>query len=191
MLQVDIENYYQLQCQLFFPLPCMTAADASQVHDPHTLYSHHHGWLRAWLQRRLGCRDEAADLAQDTFLRVLLRPQALHGLREPRAYLTTIAKGLLADLWRRRALEQAYREALALMPEPLAPSPEERALVLQALHEIDALLDGLAPKARHAFLLSQLEGMAYADIARELGVSERTVKRYMAQGFECCLVAMA
>lgn len=169
----------------------MTAADASHVHDPHTFYSHHHGWLRAWLHRRLGCRDEAADLAQDTFLRVLLRPQALLGLREPRAYLTTIAKGLVADLWRRRALEQAYLDALALMPEPLAPSPEERALVLQALHEIDALLDGLAPKARHAFLLSQLEGLAYADIARELGVSERTVKRYMAQGFECCLVAMA
>lgn len=169
----------------------MTAADASHVHDPHTLYSHHHGWLRAWLHRRLGCRDEAADLAQDTFLRVLLRPQALLGLREPRAYLTTIAKGLVADLWRRRALEQAYLDALALMPEPLALSPEERALVLQALHEIDALLDGLAAKARHAFLLSQLEGMPYADIARELGVSERTVKRYMAQGFECCLVAMA
>ena len=120
-----------------------------------------------------------------------MKPQALQGLREPRAYLTTIAKGLVADLWRRRALEQAYLDALALMPEPLAPSPEERALVLQALHEIDALLDVLAPKARHAFLLSQLEGLAYADIARELGVSERTVKRYMAQGFECCLVAMA
>ncbi len=93
----------------------MTAADASQVHDPHTLYSHHHGWLRAWLHRRLGCRDEAADLTQDTFLRVLLRPQALHGLREPRAYLTTIAKGLLADLWRRRALEQAYRDIVGGM----------------------------------------------------------------------------
>ncbi len=67
--------------QTHFSTPCMTTADASQVHDPHTLYSHHHGWLRAWLQRRLGCRDEAADLAQDTFLQVLLRPQALHGLR--------------------------------------------------------------------------------------------------------------
>lgn len=42
----------------------MSTADPGLVHhDPHTLYSHHHGWLRAWLQRRLGCRDEAADLA--------------------------------------------------------------------------------------------------------------------------------
>ncbi|MDZ7864348.1 sigma-70 family RNA polymerase sigma factor [Acidovorax sp.] len=172
----------------------MSTADPGLVHhhhhDPHTLYSHHHGWLRAWLQRRLGCRDEAADLAQDTFVRVLLRPQALQGLREPRAYLTTIAKGLVSDLWRRRALEHAYVDALALMPAPLAPSPEERALVLEALHEIDAMLDGLAPKARQAFLLSQLEGLGYAEIALQLQVSERTVKRYMAQGFECCLLAM-
>lgn len=124
-------------------------------------------------------------------MRVLLRPQALQGLREPRAYLTTIAKGLVSDLWRRRALEQAYMDALALMPEPMAPSPQERALVLEALHEIDAMLDGLAPKARQAFLLSQLEGLGYAEIALQLQVSERTVKRYMAQGFECCLLAMA
>ncbi|KQO12532.1 RNA polymerase subunit sigma [Acidovorax sp. Leaf76] len=169
----------------------MTAADASQVHSPHTLYSDHSGWLRAWLYRRLGCRDEAADLAQDTFVRVLLRPQVLQSLREPRAYLTTIAKGLVCDHWRRQALEQAYADALALMPEPMAPSPEERALILEALHAIDAMLEGLAPKARHAFLLSQLEGLGYAEIAQQLQVSERTVKRYMAQGFECCLLAMA
>ena len=52
------------------------------------------------------------------------------------------------------------------------------------------MLDILAPKARQAFLLSQLEGLGYAEIALQLQVSERTIKRYMAQGFECCLLAM-
>ncbi|XAH21844.1 sigma-70 family RNA polymerase sigma factor [Xylophilus sp. GW821-FHT01B05] len=169
----------------------MTTASTSLVSDPQTLYSHHHGWLRAWLQRRLGCSHQAADLAQDTFLRVLLRPQALTGLREPRAYLTTIAKGLVTDHWRRQALERAYLETLANLPEPLAPSPEERLALLEALHAIDTMLDGLAHKAREAFLLSQLEGLTYAEIAERLVVSERTVKRYMAQGFEACLMAMA
>ncbi|WZB75780.1 sigma factor [Achromobacter insuavis] len=36
-----------------------------------TLYAEHHGWLRSWLRRKLGCPEQAADLAQDTFLRVL------------------------------------------------------------------------------------------------------------------------
>ena len=56
-----------------------------------TLYSDHHGWLHGWLQRRLGNAWDAADLTQDTFVRVLGRPIAGN---EPRALLTHIAKGL-------------------------------------------------------------------------------------------------
>ena len=157
----------------------------------HQFYAEHHGWLRTWLRRRLGCTHSAADLAQDTFVRVLLRPQVLSTLREPRAYLSTLAKGVVSEHWRRQALERAYLEALALMPEPLALSPEERLELLQTLDEIDAMLDGLAPKAREAFVLSQLEGLTYAAIAERLQTSERTVKRYMQQGFERCLALVA
>jgi len=155
-----------------------------------SLYSDHHGWLRAWLWRRLGCSHSAADLAQDTFVRVLLRPQVLPSLREPRAYLTTLAKGVVSEHWRRKALEQAWLDALALLPEPLAMSPEDRLQLLQTLDEIDAMLDGMAAKAREAFVLSQLEGLTYAQIAERLQLSERTVKRYMAQGFERCLAVV-
>ncbi|MEG0885070.1 MAG: sigma factor-like helix-turn-helix DNA-binding protein, partial [Janthinobacterium sp.] len=59
------------------------------------------------------------------------------------------------------------------------------------LHRIDAMLDGLGAKVRTAFLLSQLEGMAYADIAARLRVSERTVKRYMVQAYAQCIVLLA
>lgn len=157
----------------------------------HQFYAEHHGWLRTWLRRRLGCTHSAADLAQDTFVRVLLRPQVLSTLREPRAYLSTLAKGVVNEHWRRQALERAYLEAMALMPEPLALSPEERLELLQTLDEIDAMLDGLVPKAREAFVLSQLEGLTYAAIAERLQTSERTVKRYMQQGFERCLALVA
>lgn len=164
---------------------------ASSLSIAETLYRSNQGWLRDWLRRRLNCSDSAADMAHDTFVRVLLKPEALPHLREPRAYLTTIAKGLLHDHWRRRSLERAWLDALASLPQELAPSPEERLAVLQTLQQIDALLDGLAPKVRTAFVLSQLEGLGYAQIAQRLDVSERTVKRYMAQGFEACLSLMA
>ena len=157
----------------------------------HQFYAEHHGWLRTWLRRRLGCSHSAADLAQDTFVRVLLRPQVLSTLREPRAYLSTLAKGVVSEHWRRQALERAYLDALAAMPQPLALSPEERLELLQTLDEIDAMLDGLAPKAREAFVLSQLEGLTYTAIAERLQTSERTVKRYMQQGFERCLALVA
>ena len=101
--------------------------------------------------------------------------------REPRAFLSTVAHGLVVSLWRRQDLERDYLDALAARPEPLAPSPEERALALEALAEVDALLAGLPPKAARAFLMAQLEGMGYAEIGAALGVSERMVKKYMAQ----------
>ena len=88
---------------------------------------------------------------------------------------------------RRQDIERAYCEALAAQPETLAPSPEARALVLEALLQIDALLDGLPARVRRAFLLSQLEGLTYADIAGRLGVSLSMVKKYMLQAITHCM----
>lgn len=154
-----------------------------------TLYQDHHGWLLGWLRRKTGCSQQAADLAQDTFLR-LLTAREQEAFRVPRAYLRTVAHGLMVDQIRRRALEQAYLEALAAAPEPTAPSPEERLLVLEALYRIDSLLDALPEKTRTVFLLSQLEGLSYAEIAERLGLGLRTVKRHMHAGFAQCLSAL-
>lgn len=154
--------------------------------DLATLYSDHHGWLQEWLRRRLGNAFDAADLAHDTFLRLL---RSLEPVREPRAYLTTIAHGLIVNHWRRQDLERAYRETLATVADTQAPSPEEGALLLEALCELDALLCQLNPKARAAFLLAQLEGYTYVEIAARLAVSERMVKKYMAQAMLHCLTA--
>ena len=96
----------------------------SAVND---LYCDHHGWLKGWLRKRLGNAYDAADLAQDTFVRVIKARNALE-IREPRPYLSMIAKGLLIDLFRRRSLEQSYLEALAAMPEWQQPSLEEQAV---------------------------------------------------------------
>lgn len=88
------------------------------------LYSSHQGWLRDWLRKRLGCSETAADLTQDTFIRLLLKENT-PPLESPRAYLSTIAKGLMINHWQRQALEHAYLDFLAAQPEPLVPSLEE------------------------------------------------------------------
>ncbi|MEG0202181.1 MAG: sigma factor-like helix-turn-helix DNA-binding protein, partial [Comamonas sp.] len=77
-------------------------------------------------------------------------------------------------------------ETLALMPEPVSPSPEERAMVLQALEQIDRMLDGLGTRARSAFLLAQLDGLTYKEVAARLGVSLSSVEKYMATAFAHC-----
>ncbi|MBZ9780896.1 sigma-70 family RNA polymerase sigma factor [Pseudomonas sp. REP124] len=154
----------------------------------HDLYRDHRGWLENWLRRRMGNACDAADLSQDTFLRLLASSQCIADLHEPRAYLLTVGKRLLSNFYKRRSLEQAYLEALASLPEDCVPSPEQRWILLETLQALDELLDGLPRAVRRAFLWSQLEGLSYQQIAERLQVSERTIKRYMAQAYEHCLL---
>jgi RNA polymerase sigma-70 factor (ECF subfamily) len=161
------------------------AAPALRQQVLHRLFGDHHGWLLGRLQARLGCRHDAADMAAETFVQIVALPDP-QAIREPRALLTTIAKRLIYASWRRRDLERAYLEALALQPEALEPSPEERALAMETLLAVDALLDGLSPRARAAFFYSQLDGMKYADIAALLGVSTIRVRQYVAKGLKLC-----
>lgn len=154
-----------------------------------TLYADHHGWLQAWLRRKLGCAFTAEDLAQDTFLRLLVRPRALDAGNNPRAYLTTIAKGLVVDHWRRADIERAWLAAMVEHPETLHPSAEHQAIIIETLVEVDRILAALPPKPREAFLLAQLHDLTYAEIGARLQVSERMVKKYMAQAMLHCLTA--
>ena len=150
-----------------------------------SLYRAHHGWLQGWLRKKVGNAFDAADLAQSTFLKVL-GAKGLDQLQEPRAYLTTIARNLLINQVRRRAIEQAYLDALAAMPEPVAPPPEVRLMVLETLVEIDRRLGRLPALAKQAFLLAQLEGLGHGEIAAELGISISTVKRHLAKAAMRC-----
>ncbi|NVZ94086.1 sigma-70 family RNA polymerase sigma factor [Pseudomonas sp. D6002] len=155
------------------------------------LYGNHHSWLLGLLRRRLSNRWDAADLAHDTFIRVLKRPPADADETRERSYLATIARGLCIDHWRRRQLEQAWLQSLADRPQALQPSPEQRAIIVETLYEVDAMLARLPHKVREAFLLAQLHGLPYKQIGEQLGVGERMVKKYLAQALLHCAVLEA
>lgn len=168
----------------------MSADDFALRSAVHDLYSSHSTWLRGWLRKRLNSHSDAADLVQDTFVRVIKARQVMD-IRQPRQYLSTVAKGLVIDLFRRRALERSYLEALAALPEDVYPSQETQAIVLETLMEIDRMLDSLGDKVRQTFILSQFEGLSYPKIAERQGISLRTVNNHMAKAIEhCCLIRM-
>lgn len=162
-----------------------------QVSSPsvEVLYGDHHGWLLGWLRRKLGNSFDAADLAHDTFVRVL-KARDRDAIREPRTYLTTIAYGLVVSHWRRQALENAWLETLAAQPEPTMHSLEQRALILETLEEIASLLDGLPERIRSIFLLSQIDGLTYPQIAGQLGVSVNVVQKAMVRAMTQCYKAL-
>lgn len=159
------------------------------AHPVESLYHAHHSWLTGWLRRKLGCPDSAADLAQDTFIKVLSAREP-PVIIEPRAFLTTLAKRVLFNHYRRQDLERAYLETLAQMPEMAAPSEEHKAIILQTLVELDELLDGLPRPVKRAFLLAQIDGLTYPQIAAELGISIATVKRHLNKAAMRCYFAL-
>jgi RNA polymerase sigma-70 factor (ECF subfamily) len=154
-------------------------------------YQQHHRWLLGWLRPRVACRELAADLVQDVFIRVLTSEDVaaqLDAVREPKGYLATIARRLMIDHFRRARLERAWLQAMAEQPEAVEISEETRALLLESLCQLDAMLSGLGPNVRRAFLLSQLDGMKYQAIAALLDVSVVTVTRYIAKATQHCLL---
>ena len=163
----------------------MSGADLAHRDHVSQLYRTHYLWLHARLCRYLDSSSYAEDIAADTFAQLLSAPRGLV-IREPRALLTTIARRLIFQLWRRRDVERAYLMSVQ-QQEPLhSPSPETLAQALQALQMIDARLDGLPDKVKETFVLSRVNGLTYSEIAQQLGISRRSVSDYMVRALKRC-----
>lgn len=164
----------------------MSGSELSLKTDFDNLYNDHHQWLLGVLRRRLGCFSSAEDMSHDVFVR-LLGKSDIPQFREPRAYLASVANGLIIDLHRRKQVEQAWLEVMAVQAEGEAvPSAEQQVIMIDALTRIDALLDKLHPRVRRVFIMSRLEGIAYADIAQQLNVSLSTVQKDMTKAIRHC-----
>ncbi|MCH7393432.1 sigma-70 family RNA polymerase sigma factor [Acinetobacter dispersus] len=158
--------------------------------DPvNTLYRQHHSWLYQWLKRRLNHSEDAADLAHDTFIRILKRKDQLY-FDQPRALLTTVAKGILINWYQRKSIEKAYLEALSSRPEYDEISPEQKISAIESLCLINQLLNQMPERQQQVFICSQLEGLTQQEIANRLNISTRTVMRDLVAVLTQCLAIM-
>lgn len=71
------------------------------------------------------------------------------------------------------------------------PSPEQILTAIQTLERISIMLEGLGKRPRQAFLLHYLEGCTHTVIASQLGVSDRMVRKYLAQALVHCYQTIA
>jgi len=137
--------------------------------------------LLRFLNRRTARPDDAADLLQEAFLR-LTRLFALGSLpAKPEAYLQQIVSNLLKDGSRRRASRSdALHGPLDAQPivDP-APGPADYVEARQLLHAYEDCLLKLRPKTRLIFLLHRRDGLTYAEIAVEAGLSVSGVEKHM------------
>ncbi|MCY4256262.1 MAG: sigma-70 family RNA polymerase sigma factor [Gammaproteobacteria bacterium] len=167
--------------------PAREAPARQRPKRPPVFAASHYGRLLAFLNARLANEQDARELAQEAYLR-LLRATRARLIEDPAAYLFRIARNLL------------YEWYVSLPPdsEPLsgsAPSAdlavEEQAALAQHMDRLEDALRQLSPKCRAVVLMHRRDGMTYKEIGAALGISASMVKKYLARGLASCRLACA
>ena len=152
------------------------------------LFTAHRTALLQYLTRLLHSSEDAEEIVQETYIRVLKLEDLSHLDSEVRRFLFRIATNLARDRFRQRKARahDAHVPFDMLELEGSSEAPEEIVdwdagmIVLK-----QALLD-LPPRHRQVFLLHVTENMSYRTIAKHLGVSTKTVERDLAMVLELC-----
>lgn len=151
------------------------------------LFERHRLSLYRYLNGLLHSREEAREILQETYLRLLRQPSFDHVRKNARAYLFQTATNLARDLFRQRAVKGIDTEMEAFAaggldtpdwmswPEFALEAEQIAAVILAALRELER-------PVRSALLLHRFRGMTHGQVAVRLGVSERTIDRYIKEG---------
>jgi RNA polymerase sigma-70 factor (ECF subfamily) len=147
--------------------------------------------LLGFLTAKLGCRDQAADVVQDTYVRVL-SVESSQAIIHPRAFLYRTALNLTVDLFRvrqRREAGSVELDAVEHLPsdvpdqENVVDAKQRLALLHQAIRE-------LPPKCRHVFLLHKFKELSHGEIAERLGISKNMVEKHVMKALAHCRIRL-
>ncbi len=140
--------------------------------------------LFGFLSRRLELQ-EVEDVTQKTYLRLLEHPNP-EEIHNPHAYLFKTASNLAIDHLRRR---RAHVEWHVIDPEAESlsspdPSPDRAVDTARQIQRFREILADLPPVYRAVFLLNRIDGLTHAEIALRIGISKKSVERYILKALE-------
>ncbi|MBK5001676.1 RNA polymerase sigma factor [Pseudomonas sp. S31] len=153
--------------------------------DLKAFYLAHREEIQEYLDRRLRCKDTAADLTQDTFIR-LSEQLGRSRIENVRAYLFSSARNLFIDYTRRqqhRKSESLDSDEANAVAQPSA-TLEQAAIANQQLAVLNNVIQNMPAPCREVFLMVRVEGMTYADIGARLGISPKTAYSRMVKALE-------
>ncbi len=153
------------------------------------LVEKHRPALVRFLRGRLGSAEDAEDVAQEAYAR-LMRAERLEQIENPRGFLFRTAANLAVDRGRQQQRRASKERELGPQMRDTAEhdagtrSPETARQGQERLRQIADALDQLPWKCRRAFVLHRFEGKSHTEIARELGVSRSTIEKYVMRTVE-------
>lgn len=144
------------------------------------LFREHNRALIKFLMNRLRSSDEAADVAQEAYARMLQlhSPGTVSFLR---AFLFKTAANIAIDRLRSRKAETRRTESAFFGGIAAALSTEQSICDAEELRLTTAYIEELPPRHREALLLSRFEPLSTPEIAKRMGVAERTVQHYIVE----------
>jgi RNA polymerase sigma factor (sigma-70 family) len=152
------------------------------------LMARYHNSLLSFLRLRLRVADDAADVAQETYIR-MLQYEGSSEVRSPSSLLFRVAINVANDLSRleqvRRAADHCSLDDMDL-DSGLAP-PEREVAAEQELNLLFRKIEGLPPKCRHVFLLSRVHCMTYPEIAAHCSISVKMVEKHISHALMLCM----
>lgn len=147
------------------------------------LFRQHNQSLVRFLAAKLHSEQEARDVAQEAYVRVL-RLDAPEAVSYLRAFLFRTAANIAIDRLRSRNAEtRAFDLFESLNDEP---SVERGAVASEELGLLARFIDELPPKCRQAFLLRRLHGLSAQEVAQRMGIPARTVRHYVVEAMVYC-----
>lgn len=165
--------------------PDERASSVGQAEAVSRLFAEHNGTLVRVLRLRLRSEQEARDVAQEAYVRLLQldEPGAVSFLR---AYLYRIAHNLATDRLRKVAVRQAAHADpfFAIADEEVGP--DRRLAAREQLAIVAAAISELPDHVQTAFLLHRLEEVSTREIGNRLSVSERTAYNYVVKAMMHC-----
>lgn len=151
------------------------------------------GRLRRFLKLRVGNAADVPDLAQEVFLRLLRVPNH-EEIRSPEAYLFTVATHVVQQHYQKKAGTPATLDWVEQFSDAVlvdSSDPPAHTEMRQRIEHLQRALDQLPPRIAMALIMHRMAGHSVAEIARELGIAEITVKKYLARGLVHCRLAGA
>lgn len=136
----------------------------------------HYPALFRYLHRLTGDADRAADIAQESFVRLLDRSLPAEKVR---GWLYTVATNLVRDDARTRDRRRRLLDAKDVAPDP-PTRPDERVERGERIAAVRGALDALSPRDRQLLLLRE-EGFRYSEIAEMVGVPPTSVGKMLSR----------
>ncbi|MDR7059174.1 MULTISPECIES: sigma-70 family RNA polymerase sigma factor [unclassified Sphingopyxis] len=155
-----------------------------------TIYRTEHRRILNYLRRRVG-PDEATDLAQEVFTR-LLGSGPIDRIENPAAYLSRITRNMLIDRARRmRCGSPVFFAFDNGRDAPVRADQTWRIDALDLMQVYRQAVRAMPPKTRRVFLMHRIRRMTYRQVAEEIGISIATVEYHMMRALALCRAAIA